>query len=155
LASRCRTAPFPHPGDAVLPPDPLLPVLLAVPAVMLACHAGGRAARRLGQPPVIGEILVGILLGPSLLGWLAPGLQRHLLPTAVHPVMSALGNFGLLGFLFLIGVEIDLGALRNARRAVIGVSLGSILLPLVLGGALAVAMYPQLAPQGVARLPFV
>nr|WP_024126774.1 sodium:hydrogen antiporter [Streptomyces sp. F2]AHE39500.1 Sodium/hydrogen antiporter [Streptomyces sp. F2] len=52
--------------------DPLLPVLLAVPVVVLACQAGGRAVRLLGQPPVIGEILAGTLLGPSLLGWLAP-----------------------------------------------------------------------------------
>lgn len=139
----------------MLPPDPLLPVLLAVPAVMLACHAGGWAVRRLGQPPVIGEILVGILLGPSLLGWTAPAVAHHLLPAAAHPVISALGNLALLAFLFLIGAELDLRTLRNARRAVVSVSLGSVLLPLVLGAALAVTMYPRLAPHGVARLPFV
>ncbi len=139
----------------MLPTDPLLPVLLAVPAVMLACHAGGWAVRRLGQPPVIGEILVGVLLGPSLLGWLAPGVAHRLLPAAVLPTVSALGNLALLAFLFLIGVELDLRTLRNARVAVVGVSLGSILLPLALGGALALAMYPQLAPHGVDRLPFV
>lgn len=139
----------------MLPADPLLPVLLAVPAVMLACHAGGRAVRRLGQPPVIGEILVGILLGPSLLGWLAPGIQQHLLPAAVLPVLSALGNLALLAFMFLIGAELDLRTLRTAKRAVVGVSLGSVLLPLALGAALALAMYPRLAPPGVDRLPFV
>jgi Kef-type K+ transport system membrane component KefB len=139
----------------VLPPDPLLPVLLAVPAVILACHAGGWALRRLGQPPVIGEIIVGVLLGPSLLGWVAPALQHRLLPTAVLPIVSALGNLALLAFLFLIGVELDLRTLRNARLAVVGVSFGSILLPLALGAALALAMYPQMAPHGVGRLPFV
>ncbi|MET7949112.1 cation:proton antiporter [Micromonospora sp. NPDC005324] len=139
----------------MLPPDPLLPVLLAVPAVMLACHVGGRAIRRIGQPPVIGEILVGILLGPSLLGWLAPDLQHHLLPPAVLPVVSALGSLALLTFLFLIGAELDLHTLRNARHAVVTVSLGSILLPLALGAALALTMYPTLAPNGVGRAPFV
>jgi len=139
----------------VLPADPLLPVLLAVPAVMLACHAGGWAVRRLGQPPVIGEIGVGILLGPSLLGWLAPGVAHHLLPAAALPVISALGNLALLAFLFLIGAELDLRTLRNARRAVVSVSLGSVLLPLALGAALALTMHPQLAPHGVDRLPFV
>ncbi len=138
----------------MLPADPLLPVLLDVPTVMLACHAGGWAVRRLGQPPVIGEILVGILLGPSLLGWLGPGVAHHLLPAAALPVISALGNLALLAFLFLIGVELDLRTLRNTKHAVVSVSLGSILVPLALGAALAMTMHPQLAPHGVGRLPF-
>lgn len=134
--------------------DSLLPLLLAVPAVVLACQAGGRAVRLLGQPAVIGEILAGILLGPSLLGWLAPSVQHHLLPPSVLPITSALGNLALLAFLFLIGLELDLRSLRTARRAVIAVSLGSLLLPLALGAALASAMYPHLAPPGIGRLPF-
>lgn len=134
--------------------DSLLPLLLAVPATVLACHAGGRAVRLLGQPPVIGEILAGILLGPSLLGWLAPNIQHHLLPPSVLPVTSAIGNLGLLAFLFLIGLELDLSSLRTARRAVITVSLGSLLLPLALGTVIASAMYPHLAPPGIDRLPF-
>ncbi|MFD3422441.1 cation:proton antiporter [Streptomyces decoyicus] len=135
-------------------PDPLLPVLLAVPGVVLVCQVGGRAVRLLGQPPVVGEILAGILLGPSLLGWLAPSLQHHLLPPLVLPVTSVLGNLALLIFLFLIGLELDLGTLRTARRAVIAVSLSSLLLPLGLGAALAAIMYPHMAPPGVGRLPF-
>jgi Kef-type K+ transport system membrane component KefB len=138
----------------VLPPNPLLPVLLAVPLVMLACHAGGWAMRRLGQSPVIGEILAGILLGPSLLGWLAPDLSNHLLPAAAMPVTSAIGTLALLAFLFLVGTELDLRILRASSRAVAGVSLGSILLPLTLGAALAQPMYPHLAPNGVDRVPF-
>lgn len=134
--------------------DSMLPVLIAVPAVVLACHVGGRAVLLIGQPPVIGEILAGILLGPSLLGWLAPDLQHHLLPAAALPVTSALGTLGLLAFLFLIGLDLDLHSLRTARRAVIAVSLGSLIVPLALGAALATAMYPQMAPPGVGRLPF-
>ncbi|MBV1949107.1 cation:proton antiporter [Streptomyces sp. BV129] len=134
--------------------DPLLPVLLAVPVVVLACQAGGRAVRLLGQPPVIGEILAGILLGPSLLGWLAPTVQHHLLPSSVLPVTSALGNLGLMAFLFLIGLELDLRSLRTTRGAVAAVSLAGLLLPLALGTALAAALYPHFAPDGVGRLPF-
>ncbi|WP_225637473.1 cation:proton antiporter [Streptomyces solaniscabiei] len=134
--------------------DPLLPVLLAVPVVVLACQAGGRAVRLLGQPPVIGEILAGILLGPSLLGWLAPTVQQHLLPPSVLPVTSALGTLGLLAFLFLIGLELDLRSLRTTRGAVAAVSLTGLLLPMALGAALAAALYPQFAPDGVGRLPF-
>ncbi|UYQ60053.1 cation:proton antiporter [Streptomyces peucetius] len=135
--------------------SPLPLVLVAVPAVALACQAGGWAARRLGQPPVIGEMAVGILLGPSLLGWLAPGVQHLLLPPAVLPYTSVLGNLALLVFLFLIGLELDLGSLRATRRAVASVAAGSILLPLALGSILALAMYPALAPPGVQQLPFV
>ncbi|MFF4205633.1 cation:proton antiporter [Streptomyces sp. NPDC001668] len=130
-------------------------LLLAVPVVVLACQAGGRVVRMVGQPPVIGEILVGILLGPSLLGSLAPGVQRHLLPPSVLPVTSALGTLALLAFVFLIGLELDLSSLRTARNAVIAVSLGSLLLPVALGSALASVMYRHLAPPGVGRLPFV
>ncbi|MEU0213665.1 cation:proton antiporter [Streptomyces sp. NPDC006265] len=134
--------------------DPLLPVLLAVPVVVLACQAGGRAVRLLGQPPVIGEILAGILLGPSLLGWLAPTVQQHLLPPSVLPVTSALGTLGLLAFLFLTGLELDLRSLRTTRGAVAAVSLTGLLLPMALGAALAAALYPHFAPDGVERLPF-
>ncbi|MEU9744726.1 cation:proton antiporter [Streptomyces niveus] len=134
--------------------DPLLPVLLAVPVVVLACQAGGRAVRLLGQPPVIGEILAGILLGPSLLGWLAPTVQHHLLPPSVLPLTSALGNLGLLAFLFQIGLELDLRRLRTTRGAVAAVSLTGLLLPMALGAALATALYPHFAPDGVGRLPF-
>ncbi|MFC8538625.1 cation:proton antiporter [Streptomyces sp. NPDC057249] len=135
--------------------SPLSLVLIAVPAVVLACQAGGWAARRLGQPPVIGEMSVGILLGPSLLGWLAPGVQHLLLPPAVLPYTSVLGNLALLVFLFLVGLELDLRSLRASRRAVASVATGSMVLPLVLGAGLALAMYPLLAPDGVRRLPFV
>ncbi|MFF4933276.1 cation:proton antiporter [Streptomyces griseofuscus] len=134
--------------------DPLLPVLLAVPVVVLACQAGGRAVRLLGQPPVIGEILAGILLGPSLLGWLAPTIQHHLLPPSVLPLTSALGNLGLLAFLFQIGLELDLRSLRTTRGAVAAVSLTGLLLPMALGAALATALYPHFAADGVGRLPF-
>ncbi|EFL37247.1 cation:proton antiporter [Streptomyces griseoflavus] len=135
-------------------PDPLLPVLLAVPVVILACQAGGRAVRLLGQPPVIGEILAGILLGPSLLGWLAPTAQQHLLPPSVLPVTSALGTLGLMASLFLIGLEHDLCSLRTTRGAVAAVSLTGLLLPMALGAALAAALYSTFAPDGVDRLPF-
>ncbi|MFF4020663.1 cation:proton antiporter [Streptomyces sp. NPDC001843] len=134
--------------------DPLLPVLLAVPVVVLACQAGGRAVRLLGQPPVIGEILAGILLGPSLLGWLAPSVQHHILPPSVLPIASALGNLGLLAFLFLIGLELDLRSLGTTRGSVAAVSLSGVLLPMALGAALASALYPHFAPYGVGRLPF-
>jgi Kef-type K+ transport system membrane component KefB len=102
----------------------------------------------------MGEILTGILLGPSLFGWLAPEVQHRLLPASALPITAALGNLGLLAFLFLIGLELDLRSLRTARRAVVAVSAGSLLLPLAFSTALATAAYQTLAPTGVGRLPF-
>ncbi len=139
----------------MLPSDVLLSLLLVVPGAILACHAGGWAARTIGQPAVIGEILVGVLLGPSLLGWLEPDLQHLLLPSTVLPLTAAFGNLALLAFVFLIGHELDLSGLRTQRRALVGVSLASLLLPMTLGAALAAAMYPKFAPPGVHRLPFI
>ncbi|MEV6951777.1 cation:proton antiporter [Streptomyces sp. NPDC051183] len=136
-------------------PDPLPAVLLAVPAVILACRAGASLVRRFGQPAVIGEIATGIVLGPSLLGWLWPASQSWLFPSYVIPFTGMLGNIGLLAFMFLVGLELDLKALRGHSRTAFGVSGASIALPLALGVPLALALYADYAPEGVGRLPFV
>jgi len=139
----------------VLPPDPLLPVLIAVPTVIITCHVGAWAVRRFGQPAVIGEILAGVLLGPSLLGWLAPGAQHWLLPGAVLPTISTLGNLGLLCFIFLVGFELNPTSLAGVSRSAAWVSQGSLFVPLVLGSTLGLAMYPAMAPAHVSRPAFV
>ncbi|MFE2096307.1 cation:proton antiporter [Streptomyces sp. NPDC059468] len=135
--------------------DPLPDLLIAVPVVIAACRAGAVLFRRLGQPPVIGEITLGILLGPSLLGWLSPSFQHWLFPPEVLPYVGALGNLGLLAFMFLVGLELDLSALRGHGRSAVAVSQASISLPLALGSLLALGMYGTFAPEGVGRLPFV
>ncbi|WP_181806346.1 cation:proton antiporter [Streptomyces shenzhenensis] len=135
-------------------PDPLTPLLVAVPVVILACRAGAQVLRRLGQPPVVGEILVGILFGPSLLGWLWPGAQAWLFPQSALPYLGVLGNLGLLVFMFLVGLELDLKSLRGNSRTAVAVSQAGIALPLALGALLALAMYGDLAPPGTGRLPF-
>ncbi|WP_419995139.1 cation:proton antiporter [Streptomyces boninensis] len=135
--------------------DAMPAVLLAVPVVLLAAQAGGAAMRRIGQPPVVGEIAAGILLGPSLLGWLWPEGQEMLLPQSVVPHLGTLGELGLLCYMFLMGAGLDLQALRGHGRTAVLVSQTSIAVPMALGGLLALAMYPSLAPDGVDRLPFV
>ncbi|MER5220683.1 cation:proton antiporter domain-containing protein [Streptomyces flaveus] len=134
--------------------DPVPALLVAVPVVILACQAGATLFRRLGQPPVIGEIAMGIMLGPSLLGWLWPEAQHWLFPEEVLPYTSALGQLGLLAFMFLVGLELDLGALRGSSRTAVAVSQAGMLVPLGLGALLALAMYGQLAPNGVGLGPF-
>ncbi|MFH9004305.1 cation:proton antiporter [Streptomyces afghaniensis] len=136
-------------------PDPVSGLLIAIPTVILACQAGAALARRIGQPPVVGEIAAGILLGPSLLGSLWPAAQAWLIPPDAIPYTGVLGQLGLLFFMFLIGYELDLGMLRGLGRTALVVSQAGIALPLLLGAALASGMYATLAPDGVRKLPFV
>lgn len=135
--------------------DPVTGILIAIPTVIVACRGGSALARRIGQPPVVGEIAAGVLLGPSLLGWLWPAGQAWLIPPESIPYTGALGQLALLVFMFLIGLELDLGALRGLGRTAVVVSQASIALPLLLGAALASGMYATLAPEGAHRLSFV
>lgn len=136
-------------------PDPLAGLLVAVPVVIGVCRLGALLFRRIGQPPVIGEITLGILLGPSLLGWISPEAQHWLFPAESLPYLSVLGNLGLLSFMFLVGLELDLSALRGHSRTAVVVSQAGIALPLGLGTLLALGMYDTFAPTGVDKLPFV
>ncbi|MET9778903.1 cation:proton antiporter [Streptomyces sp. NPDC006367] len=136
-------------------PVPLSDLLIAVPVVILVSRVAAQFLRRLGQPPVVGEILAGILLGPSLLGALWPGGQAWLFDPSVIPYLDMLGNVGLLVFMFLIGLELDLGTLRGDRRTALAVSQAGTAVPLVLGALLALGMYGPLAPDGTDRLSFV
>ncbi|MFG2680450.1 cation:proton antiporter [Streptomyces sp. NPDC048392] len=135
-------------------PDPLSDLLIAVPVVILVSRAAAQLLRRLGQPPVVGEILAGILLGPSLLGALWPEGQAWLFDPSVIPYIDMLGNVGLLVFMFLVGLELDLRALRGDRGTALAVSQVGTAVPLVLGALLALGMYGSLAPSGADRLSF-
>ncbi|WP_327708347.1 cation:proton antiporter [Streptomyces sp. NBC_00464] len=135
--------------------DPVTGLLIAIPTVIVACRGGAALARRVGQPPVVGEIAAGILLGPSLLGWLWPTGQALLIPPESIPYAGALGQLALLVFMFLIGLELDLGVLRGLGRTALVVSQASIALPLLLGAALASGMYATMAPEAAGKLPFV
>lgn len=97
----------------------------------------GLAARRLGQPAVIGEIVAGILLGPSLFHG---ALTRLLFPSGELPFFNALANVGVAVFMFGVGLEFDRDLLKGRGRAAGGVALGSMLLPMLLGGALALVL---------------
>jgi Kef-type K+ transport system membrane component KefB len=146
-----ETIPVPPPtvtlAAAVAPKaDALLHVLLALAAVLVAGRALGWALARLGQPPVIGEVVAGILLGPSFLGREA---SAWLLPPAVAPYLGVLAQLGAVLYMFLVGLELNLVHLRHRAPALIVVSHASILVPFVLGSALALGLYPDLAHPGV------
>jgi hypothetical protein len=81
--------------------------ILQLIVIILAARALGTLAGRLGQPPVIGEIAAGVLLGPSLLGWMAPGPSGFLFSDASMPILQLLSQIGVLLFMLVIGVELE------------------------------------------------
>jgi Kef-type K+ transport system membrane component KefB len=116
---------------------------------VVVARAFGFVARRIGQPPVIGEIAAGVLLGPSLLGSIAPDTSGFLFPVTSMPTLQLLSQIGVLLFMFVVGVELEPAYLRDKAQAAIAVSHFSIIIPFTLGVALSLALYVQYAPPGV------
>ncbi len=130
--------------------DSLVHLLLALLVVLAASRLFGWVLRRIGQPEVIGDVAAGIVLGPSLLGRLMPAWKDFLFPSGVVPLLSALAHLGVLVFMFLVGLELDPKALRGRGHAALIISHSSIALPFLLGAVLALTLYRELAPAGVA-----
>jgi Kef-type K+ transport system membrane component KefB len=137
------------PPHGAIPPPPAalnLVTLMFQLAVILAVSRGvAMLFRRLRQPQVIGEMVGGILLGPSFLGWLAPALSHSLFPLSSLAYLNALSQLGLVLFMFLIGLSLNPKELREHGHAAILTSHASIVLPFSLGGALAMFLYPRLS----------
>lgn len=128
---------------------PLPRLILQLIVIVLAARAFGTLARRVGQPPVIGEIAAGLLLGPSLLGWMAPAASGFLFPSGSMPILQLLSQIGVLLFMFVVGVQLEPSYLRGKAQVAIAVSHFSIILPFTLGVALSLALYTHYAPPGV------
>ena len=128
---------------------PLPRLILQLIVILLAARVFGGVARRLGQPPVIGEIAAGVLLGPSLLGWVMPDASAFLFPSASMPTLQLLSQIGVLLFMFVVGVELEPSYLRGKAQAAVAVSHFSIIIPFTLGVSLSLALYTRYAPPGV------
>ena len=122
---------------------------------MLTTLTGGWLARKLGQSRVIGEMVGGILLGPSVFGKLAPKATNALFPKASFTTYEILFTAGLVLFLFLIGMELDYEMLYRQRKTALLAGSASILLPFALGAALAHPLRLRFAAQGIGSMPFV
>jgi Kef-type K+ transport system membrane component KefB len=129
-------------------------LLLQLLVIFLVTRACGLLVRRVGQPQVIGEMLAGLLLGPSLFGLLAPAAAAALFPAESLGVLSALSQVGMVFFMFLVGLELDTKALRAQGRSALLASHLSIVVPFALGTLLAIGLYPVLAPPGIHFTPF-
>ncbi|MFI6019422.1 cation:proton antiporter [Streptomyces sp. NPDC051287] len=114
-------------------------VIAALALVITASWVFGTAARRLRQPPVVGQLLAGVALGPSLLGLAPGGVYETLFPAQITPVLTAVAQVALALFLFAVGYELDLGQLRH-RRAVTSVSLSGFAIPMLVGAGLVVLL---------------
>ncbi|MCP3099150.1 cation:proton antiporter [Myxococcus sp. K15C18031901] len=116
----------------------------------------GRGTRWLGQPLVIAEVVAGIVLGPSLLGWLAPDVMNALFPSSSLPVLKMLSQVGLVLFMFLIGLELDPKMLKGRGHASVAISHTSIVVPFALGAvAGALWLYKSLSSPTVPFSSFV
>jgi len=148
------------PGDAAAATlasrlqQPTALLLLQMTVVIVAARLLGRAFRRIGQPAVVGEIVAGILLGPSLLGLLWPQALNFLFPPQALAPLQLLSQLGVLLFMFAVGLEVDVQALRPQARAALLISHASMVLPFLLGVGLTLAVFPTLAPPGVPFFAF-
>jgi Kef-type K+ transport system membrane component KefB len=133
-----------HQNEAVL-----FLILLQLTVIVLAARVGGWLARLVGQSPSVGEIIVGIVLGPSLFGLLAPGPFHFVFLSTPPQAMNVLSQLGLILLMFQIGLEFDFAHLRvmQNRTATIRVALACIALPFALGLGFGYWSAPVLAPQ--------
>jgi Kef-type K+ transport system membrane component KefB len=136
------------------PQELLLHVLLALIVIIAASRLLGALFRYLHQPRVIGEVIAGIVLGPSLLGRVAPELQHFLLPETTAPYLGIVAQIGVILFMFLVGLELDTSVLRERSHTTLAISHASIVLPFLLGALLAVWLYPVLSSADVAFTHF-
>lgn len=126
--------------------DILLQVLVALTAVIVAGQLLARLFKYLGQPPVIGEVMAGVLLGPSLLG---PELSAWVLPPTAAPFLGVIAQLGIILYMFLVGLELNAGQLKRQAHALVVISHVSILVPFLLGSVLALVLYPRLSSSTV------
>jgi Kef-type K+ transport system membrane component KefB len=124
-------------------------VLLALLIVIVLARLLGTAFRLLHQPPVVGEIIAGILLGPSFLGRFAPAASAYVLPHSVAPFLGVLSEVGVVLYMFLVGLELDPGLLRRRGHSAVAISHASIIAPFLLGTMLALFLYPRLSSNEI------
>jgi len=124
-------------------------VLVALVSILLLGRWLGKLFVYFGQPRVIGEMVAGIMLGPSLLGRIWPDAMHFILPTDVQPFLGIIAQIGVILYMFLVGLELNAGLLRSRAHATIAISHTSILVPFLLGATLALWLYPQLSTGDV------
>ncbi|MER6668099.1 cation:proton antiporter [Amycolatopsis japonica] len=128
----------------------LLLFLLQAGLLLLLAVVFGRLAARFGMPAVVGELFVGVILGPSLLAWAAPGLHERLFPAVAeqYHLLDAVGQIGVLLLVGLTGMQMDMGMVRRRFGAAAGVGFGGLVVPLGLGIGAGFVLPKTLVPEG-------
>lgn len=129
--------------------SPLSILLVQIITIILVARFFGWVCKKIGQPSVVGEIIAGIVLGPSLLGIFYPEFSGILFPKESLGNLQFLSQIGLILFMFVIGMELDLKALRNKAHDAVVISHASIIIPFALGMGLSYYLYKSFAPTGV------
>jgi Kef-type K+ transport system membrane component KefB len=133
---------------------PLAILLLQIITIIIVARFFGWIFRKIGQPSVIGEIIAGIFLGPSVVGMYFPEYSGLLFPTESLGNLQFLSQIGLILFMFVIGMELDLKVLKNKANDAVVISHASIVIPFTLGIGLSYFIYHKFAPAGVEFLSF-
>jgi K+:H+ antiporter len=129
-------------------------LLLQLVVIIVSSRLVGKLFLRIGQPPVLGEIVAGIVLGPSLLGLLSPKTMAFLFPASSMEMLKLLSQIGVALFMFVVGIELDVRRLRDKAHTAIMVSHASIIVPFFLGASLSLWLYRSLAPAKISFTPF-
>ncbi len=133
---------------------PLATLILQVVAIILVSRVFGFIFNKIGQPTVIGEIIAGIVLGPSVVGLFFPEFSLFLFPEASLGNLKFLSQFGLILFMFVIGMELDLNVLKGKAHDAVVISHASIIIPYALGMGLAYFLYEEFAPEKISFMSF-
>lgn len=128
---------------------PLAILLAQIVTIIITSRVFGWICKKIGQPTVIGEIIAGIALGPSLVGLYFPEFSAALFPVKSLGNLQFLSQVGLILFMFMVGMELDLKMLKNKARDAVVISQTSIIIPFTLGVGLAYFIYQSFAPQNV------
>jgi len=132
----------------------LFKLVLQIAVIVAACRVTGTLFRKMHQPRVVGEMFAGILLGPSLLGWLAPHWSTYLFPSSSLGILNALSQVGVVIFMFLVGLGINPKELKHQGHAAVLTSHVSISAPFVLAAFLSLYLYPRLSDDSVSFTSF-
>lgn len=134
--------------------SPLSILLLQIIAILIAARTFGLIFKKIRQPAVIGEVVAGIFLGPSILGAWFPQFTAFLFPKFSLPNLQFFSQLGIILFMFIIGMELDLKVLKTKVRAAVLISHASIIIPYALGMGLAYFLYIEYAPANTSFLSF-
>ena len=133
---------------------PLALLLAQIITIIIAARILGWLFKKIGQPTVIGEIVAGIILGPSFVGLYFPGFSAAIFPVQSLGNLQFLSQIGLILFMFMVGMELDMKTLKSKAQEAVVISHASIIIPFALGMGLAYFIYTSFAPQGIQFLSF-